>query len=182
MSSAERKFVLFNIDSILSPPKPGIVHFSFIRLNEKNIQPDTTGKRFSLRVKYNQYSSIHFKFSDYSLITQTGIKYEYTLYNGGDTVWNKIEGNPELTFTRITPGDYKLLIRATNGFGDYSPEVTAFNISIIPPFTQTVWFIILIVGIIAAILFGIYRYRLQQVKRLQAIRNNIASDLHDDIG
>jgi hypothetical protein len=44
------------------------------------------------------------------------------------------------------------------------------------------WFIVLIVVIVALILYGIYLYRLQQIKRLQIIRNNIASDLHDDIG
>jgi len=182
MSSAQRGFIIFNIDSILAPPTPGIVHFSFIKLNEKELQRDSPGKSGSLRLKYNQYSSIHFKFSDYSLINQDGIKYEYTLYGGGDTVWNRIEGNPELTLTKITPGNYKLLIRAANGFGDFSPEVTSFNISIIPPFTQTIWFIVLIIVIVAAVLYGIYLYRVQQIKRLQVIRNNIASDLHDDIG
>jgi len=182
MSSTQRGFIIFSIDSVLAPPKPGIVHFSFIKLNEKELQQDSPGKSGSLQLKYNQYSSIHFKFSDYSLIDQDKIRYEYTLYSGGDTVWNNIEGKPELTFTKITPGNYKLLVRAANGFGDYSPSVTVFNLSIIPPFTQTAWFIVLIVGIVAAILFGIYLYRLQQIKRLQMIRNNIASDLHDDIG
>jgi two-component sensor histidine kinase len=182
MSSAQRGFIVFNIDSIIPPALPGIVHVSQIKLNENELQRDSLAGSGSLRLKYNQYSSIHFKFSDYSLINQAGIKYEYTLYNGGDTIWNKIEGNPELTFTKITPGNYKLLLRATNGFGDYSPEITAFNISISPPFTKTIWFILLIAVFIAAILYGIYRYRLQQIKRLQIIRNNIATDLHDDIG
>ena len=105
-----------------------------------------------------------------------------THYIMGDTVWNNIEGDPELTFTKITPGNYKLLIRATNSFGDYSSMVTAFSISIIPPFTQTVWFIFLIVAVIAALLYGLYLYRLQQINKLQIVRNNIASDQHDDIG
>ena len=35
---------------------------------------------------------------------------------------------------------------------------------------------------IAAILYGLYRYRLKQISKLQIVRNNIASDLHDDIG
>ena len=182
MSSENREFIVFNIDSILPPAVPGIVSFSFIKLNEKDLLLDSVLKQGSLQLKYNSYDLIHFKFFEYSLIGHDKIKYEYTLYNGGDTVWNKIEGDPELTFTKITPGNYKLLIRATNGFGDYSSAVTAFGISIIPPFTQTPWFIVMIVVIIAAVLYGIYRYRLQQVKRLQTIRNNIASDLHDDIG
>ena len=182
MSSTSRKFVVFNLDSILAPAAPGIVRFSFIKLNEKVLLRDSLLKLGSLRLKYNGYSSIHLKFSDYSLADQDKIKYEYTLYNGGDTVWNSIEGEPELTFTKITPGNYSLLVRANNGFGDYSSEITAFNISIVPPFTKTVWFIFLLVLIVAAILYGIYRYRLQQIRRLQMIRNNIASDLHDDIG
>ena len=182
MSSEAKEFVVFDLDSILPVPSPGIIRFSFIKLNEKDLRLDSVLKCGSLQLKYNSYDLIHFKFSDYSLIEHDKIKYEYTLYNGGDTVWNKIEGDPELTFTKITPGNYKLLIRATNGFGDYSSEVTSFGISIIPPFTQTPWFIAIIVLIVATILYGIYRYRLQQVKRLQTIRNNIASDLHDDIG
>ena len=182
MSSAAREFVVFNPDSIPPPAAPGNVRFSFIKLNEKELLLDSLLKLGSLKLKYNSYSLIRLRFSDYSQIGQDKIKYEYILYNGGDTVWNKIEGDPELTFTKITPGDYKLLLRAENGFGDYSAQITTFNIAIIPPFTQTAWFIILIVAIMAAVLYGIYRYRLQQVKKLQTIRNNIASDLHDDIG
>src|SRR5688572_1572854 len=182
MSSAAREFVVFNLDSILPPAAPGIVRFSFIKLNEKVLLQDSLLKLGSLRLQYNGYSSIHLKFSDYSLADQDKIKYEYTLYNGGDTVWNSIEGQPELTFTKITPGNYSLLVRAHNGFRDYSSEITAFNISIVPPVTQTLWFIFSLVLIVGAVLYGIYRYRLQQIRRLQTIRNNIASDLHDDIG
>jgi two-component sensor histidine kinase len=182
MSSDQKGFVVFNLDSILYPAAPDIVRFSFIKLDERDMPLDSLLKSGSLRLKYNGYSSIHFKFSDYSLINQRKIHCEYTLYNGGDTAWNKVEGEPEITITKISPGNYKLLLRASNGFGVYSPEITAFGISINPPFTKTIWFILLMATLIAAILYGIYRYRLQQIKRLQVIRNNIASDLHDDIG
>ena len=182
MSSAQKRFVIVNLDSILSPQPPGNVRFSFIKLNEKYLPLDSLFKVGSLRLKYNGYNSIHFKFSDYSLTDQDKIIYEYTLYNGGDTLWSKIEGVPELTFTKISSGNYKLLIRGGNELGEYSSQITVFNLSIIPPFTQTVWFIVLIVLIVSAILYGIYRYRLQQINKLQTVRNNIASDLHDDIG
>jgi hypothetical protein len=94
MSSAQKRFVIVNLDSILSSAVPGNVSFSFIKLNDKYLSVDSLLKIGSLRLKYNAYSNIYFKFSDYSLTNQDKIKYEYTLYNGGDTVWNKVEGTP----------------------------------------------------------------------------------------
>src|SRR5688572_3782717 len=182
MSKEQKGFTVFHLDSVAAAEKPGGIRFSLIKLDESELQMDSLVKRGTLSLKYNDYNRIHFRFSDYTLLDQDKISYEYTLYNGGDTVWNKIEGEPELSFSRISPGNYQLLIRASNGFADYSKKVTTFRISIMPRFTQTIWFIILIILVIAALLYGIYRYRLQQVKRLQNIRNNIASDLHDDIG
>jgi len=182
MSKEQKGFTVFHLDSVAAAEKPGVIRFSLMKLDESELQMDSLVKRGALSLKYNDYNRIHFRFSDYTLLDQDKITYEYTLYNGGDTVWNKIEGEPELNFSKISPGNYQLLIRAGNGFGDYSKEVTTFRISIIPPFTQTIWFIILIILVIAAILYGIYRYRLLQIKKLQIIRNNIASDLHDDIG
>jgi len=50
------------------------------------------------------------------------------------------------------------------------------------PFWQQIWFILLIILIVAAGVYGLYRYRVQQLIRLQKVRNNIARDLHDEIG
>ena len=182
MSKDQKGFTVFNLDSVAAAEKPGVIRFSLIKLDESELQIDSLVKRGTLSLKYNGYNRIHFRFSDYTLLAQDKIIYEYTLYNGGDTVWNRIEGEPELNFSKISPGNYQLLIRAGNGFGDYSKEVTTFRMSIIPPFTQTAWFMVIVVVLIASILYGLYRYRLRQIKKLQIVRNNIASDLHDDIG
>jgi len=55
-------------------------------------------------------------------------------------------------------------------------------LDVIPPFWQTIWFKIIVLAAIGIIFFGLYKYRLEQMKKVQIIRNNIASDLHDDIG
>ncbi len=182
MSNTPGGFVLFNPDSIHAAAKPGPVAFSGIMVDNNNLRLDSLYQRGWLRLKYNGYRSLHFKLSELSLINQEKIHYEYTMYSGGDTLWNRIEGSPELTFSKISPGKYTLLTRAANGFGDYSPVVSALPVVIIPPFTQTIWFFALVVVAFVLILYGIYRYRLWQMARMQAIRNNIASDLHDDIG
>ena len=182
LSNTQGGFIIFNPDSIPAEAKPGSVGFSGIMIDNHELRLDSLLQRGWLRLKYNHYRSLHFKLSDLSLINQEKIQYEYTLYSSGDTLWNRIEGSPELTFSKISPGKYTLLTRASNGFGDYSPVVSALPIMIIPPFTQTILFFGLVVMAIILILYVIYRYRLQQLRKLQVIRNNIASDLHDDIG
>ena len=104
------------------------------------------------------------------------------IYKGGDTVWTKINGKPELTISDLSAGKYNLLLRASNIYGDYSDQVSSFDITILPPYWQTWWFRVMVVGFFVLIFYGLYRYRIQQLKRLLVLRNNIASDLHDDIG
>ena len=182
MSSAQKKFIVFNLDSLPAPEKPGIVHLSVIKMNNRNLLLDSLMKLGTLSLKFNGYQSIFMRFSENSIHDQNRITYEYALYNGGDTAWNRVEGEPELTLSRMSSGKYQLLLRAANDYGDFSEKVTSFPIVIIPPFWQTWWFRALALLLFGLIFFGLYRYRLQQMARLQKIRNNIAIDLHDDIG
>jgi signal transduction histidine kinase len=82
----------------------------------------------------------------------------------------------------LNPGKYIFRVRATNNDGVWSPQEASLVIIITPPFWQTWWFRTIIALAAIALVYGIYRYRLQQVLRFQNIRNRIASDLHDDIG
>ncbi|HEX7846615.1 MAG TPA: two-component regulator propeller domain-containing protein [Chitinophagaceae bacterium] len=85
-------------------------------------------------------------------------------------------------YTNLSPGKYVFKVKASNNDGIWNPQETSLTIIISPPFWQTWWFKIIVALAIAAVVYGIYRYRLQQILRLQNIRNRIASDLHDDIG
>ncbi len=182
MSVANKGFVVLNVDSPILRTKPGFVNYAFIKVDNKNLLLDSLMKTNGLTLKYNKYNNIQIAFSDYSVFATERTSYEYALFKGSDTNWNKINGNPELTFSDLSPGKYQLLIRSSNIYGDYSEKINAFKITILPPWWQTWWFRALGILIIGLMFFGVYRYRLQQLKRLQTIRNNIASDLHDDIG
>ena len=181
-SGANQGFLSFKLDSAISPNKPGPVKYSFIRLDGKNLLVDSLLKNGGLILKYDRYNNIQMAFSDYSVFDANKTSYQYALYKSGDTVWNKIIGKPELTFTDLSPGNYQLLLRASNVYGDYSEKISALKIAILPPFWQTWWFRLLVLAAVGLVFYGLYRYRVQELKRLQIIRNNIARDLHDDIG
>ena len=74
------------------------------------------------------------------------------------------------------------MVRVGDGYGVYSETIATMPIIIKPPFWQTPWARLLLVVSIGAFFYAIYRYRMTQLSKLQKIRNNIASDLHDDIG
>lgn len=86
------------------------------------------------------------------------------------------------SYTNLNPGKYVFRVRATNNDGLWSPQEASLIIIITPPFWQTWWFRTLVVLAVAVLVYGVYRYRLSHILRLQNIRNRIAADLHDDIG
>ena len=182
MSHDNHGFLTFNLTSAIARRKPGNVKYSFIKVDDKNLPFDSLKNKNGLILKYNGYNNIQFAFSDYSVSAPDQVIYEYAMYKGEDTAWNKINGKPVLSVTDLSAGKYKLLLRASNVFGDYSDKVDEFNIVILPPYWQTWWFRGLVLAAIGLGFYGLYRFRLHQLRRLQTIRNNIASDLHDDIG
>ncbi|HET7899533.1 MAG TPA: ATP-binding protein, partial [Flavisolibacter sp.] len=57
-----------------------------------------------------------------------------------------------------------------------------FPFTINKPWWQTVWFYVLVNMLIITILYLLIRNRAKQELRIERIRRNISSDLHDDIG
>ena len=182
MSYDDHGFLVFNLDSAIIRRKPGNAFYSYIKVDGRNKPVDSLIDHRGLTLRYNGYSNIQFAVSNYSISAPDQVVYEYAIYKGGDTVWTKINGKPELTISDLSAGKYNLLLRASNIYGDYSDQVSSFDITILPPYWQTWWFRVMVVGFFVLIFYGLYRYRIQQLKRLLVLRNNIASDLHDDIG
>lgn len=95
--------------------------------------------------------------------------------------WAETKQN-HITYTNLDGGDYTLLVRARNGDGIWSQETVHVRLRVIPPFTKTIWFRLILLGLIGGLIAGIAWYRQQQRLQLEAIRRRIARDLHDDMG
>ncbi len=102
------------------------------------------------------------------------------LLEGYDSAW-RYTGDRVISLMNMEGGTHRLHVKASNNDGVWSEE-TIYTIKVIPPFQQTVWFKLMLVVLAAIIFFIIYAYRKQQQKRLEKIRNRIATDLHDDMG
>lgn len=180
--------VAFNPDSLLDNAyKPPVVLTEFL-LNNKPVYPAdgsllknsiTIEKEIKLNYRQNV---IGFTFAALSYDHPEQNKYAYKL-DGFDKDWNYTSASQRtVTYTNLRPAKYIFWLKATNNDGIWNETPTKLILLINPPFWQTWWFYSLCSIFAAAVLYAIYRYRLRQVLRLQMIRNNIASDLHDDIG
>lgn len=89
---------------------------------------------------------------------------------------------PFASYTNVPDGNYLFKVRVTNDEGEWSEPLLNIPIHIKPPFWRTWWFIALCIGFVISAVYLFYRYRIQQIKKLFAIRTRISQDLHDDIG
>ena len=95
--------------------------------------------------------------------------------------WINLNVQNFVSLIGLSPGKYHLQIKAANEDGVWS-EPKELILIFLPKWYQTWWFYLAIALAIAAILYALYRYRINQIKKQHLIRKNIATDLHDDLG
>lgn len=108
-------------------------------------------------------------------------RYAYML-EGLDANWINAGSRRYASYTNLDPGTYTLRVKGSNNDGIWNERGVAMAIVITPPYWKTWWFRSLLVATVAALLFLMYRYRVQKLLEIERIRASIATDLHDDIG
>ena len=85
-------------------------------------------------------------------------------------------------YNYVSPGNYRFRVLSRNGDSTWSEAGAWADIVLLPHLWQTWWFRALAgVGILAGA-FGLHRFRLAQLRQLEALRLRIAADLHDEVG
>ncbi|HJQ22561.1 MAG TPA: two-component regulator propeller domain-containing protein [Blastocatellia bacterium] len=134
------------------------------------------------------------------------LRYQFQLEGAGND-WSAPSEPRTITLVNLSPGSYRLLVRAVNSEGLTSAEPASVRFRILPPIWLRWWFIGASALLVAALLYAFYRYRTARLRDLNAalaeaqraeealgkarqdrlvelerVRARIATDLHDDIG
>ena len=106
------------------------------------------------------------KFSTLSNILPQKVKYDYMLEGFNDTWLSTNE--PSVTYTNLSPGSYRLMVKASNCDGVESAEPSVLIINILPPWYRTVWaYIFYVLAIIGIVVFCIWRLREREREKYQ---------------
>jgi len=98
------------------------------------------------------------------------------------TQWIPLGTERTINLLGLSPGDYTLLVQAVNANGLVDQRDLSLNIIWLPKWYQALWFKALVLVVLVLLFYVFYRYRISQIRQQQLIRQNISSDLHDDIG
>ncbi len=121
-----------------------------------------------------QYLGLTFAIGD-------NLRYQIRL-DGVDQDWVDRGDVRTLNYANLGPGRYRLLIRAINAEGTPSSSPAVVNFSIAPPFWLSWWFVLLLLLVTFFIGYLIHWTRFRQQLRLERLRTQISSDLHDEVG
>ena len=125
----------------------------------------------------------NFSFQMASLDYRAPQKNQYMYFlEGFDEDWISSGTRRYVAYTNVPPGEYTLHLKGSNSDGLWNPEGITIRLKILPPFWQTLWFVLLSVLFIGGTIATFVVYRIRQLLEIERLRARIAADLHDDIG
>ncbi|MGB8190439.1 MAG: two-component regulator propeller domain-containing protein [Chitinophagaceae bacterium] len=170
-------FISFDPDSIREVNTQPKVYLTDFKVFNTSFNHLLEGKKIELRHNQNFFS---FEFAAPSF-QGSDVQYSWKL-EGVDPDWVAAGTQNNANYTNLSGGDYTFKVRATSKPGMWSNDIAAISVRIIPPFWKRPWFFIVCVLMIMAAVYAVYRYRINELLKRQAIRNKIAQDLHDNVG
>lgn len=133
-----------------------------------------------IRLKYEQnVISFEFASTDFPAFDINRFKYQLA---GFDKDWITSGTTRNATYTNLDPGTYTFRVTGSNNDGTWNEGGASVQLVILPPWYGTWLFRIAIILAVVSAGYAFYRYRLAQAFKLQAIRERIAKDLHDEVG
>ncbi len=165
-------FSLFTDQSLnadLNPPK--------VVINNLDVYNGTTQKRNFIYGKDQinlgadeNYFTLGFQGLDF--LQSEKMHYEYKLENFND-YWIDAGNSTTAVFTNLPGGDYTFKVKAINADGQFS-KIEQLRIQVATPWYKTKWFFGLAGLGLLLLTFGIYRYRIRQIRKQENFKQQLA--------
>jgi signal transduction histidine kinase/ligand-binding sensor domain-containing protein len=183
------KVVYFNPDELTDNSFVPPVYITGFSLFNKEVTPSDSSKFLKTAIDYTKEITLSYKenvisftFAALNFIHPENNRYAYMLENF-DKDWIYTDASKRFAnYTNLDPGEYIFKVKGSNNDVVWNETPATIKLIITPPYWETWWFRFAIVFVIVTAVYALYRFRLQQILKLQSIRNKIAHDLHDNIG
>lgn len=177
--AGNQNLVSFDPDEYRLTGSPPNVTLTGFKLFNEYLPVDSLMRLPRVILNYKQ-NTLNLEFAALKFTQLNKLTYHYRL-EGADQEWRQADGLLQVNFTLLPPGNYIFQVRARNEAGNYS-AITSLPFTITPPFWRRWWFYAFVTVLAAALLYYLYRLRINQLLHVEKIRDRLARDLHDDMG
>ena len=143
--------------------------------------PDTSASYKRRLVLPHDQNFLSFRFAalDFNITEKNAYLYKM---DGIDENWVRNLDGRIANYPNLSPGTYTFRVRGTNNDGIWSVDDAVMHIHITRPYWTQWWFISLLSALVLGFGYWMYDARAKQRKREADMRQQIADDLHDDLG
>ncbi|WNG51517.1 response regulator [Archangium minus] len=107
---------------------------------------------------------VEFRFTALSLGDSTRLSLRYRLL-GHDADWVDAEDRRTVSYTNLSPGEYRFVVTAANRDGEWTEPGAVVELSVVPRFRETLAFYALCVLGVGALALGGYALQMSRLKR-----------------
>ncbi|MBN2174367.1 MAG: histidine kinase [Bacteroidales bacterium] len=135
-----------------------------IKRNDRYYLPKKISYINKLTLTYRErVFSFSFASLDYTQPKKNNFAY---IMQGFEDQWNHVGNRNMATYTNLSPGKYMFRVRGTNSSGIWSKNEASLEITILPPFWKTIWFIVaVVIFIILTTILVVRRIIINQKKK-----------------
>ncbi len=118
--------------------------------------------------------SINYNTIGYTFPQRT--QYQYRML-GIDDTWSLPSNRTFASFSNLEPKEYTFEVKASNYDGVWSNNVKRLKINVLPKFSETIWFKLLIGLLLAGILYLINRYTVEQARQKEEVKSRYLKEI-----
>ncbi|NII29241.1 hypothetical protein HB364_29445 [Pseudoflavitalea sp. X16] len=177
--TSAHNFVVIDPEKMVRHQPPPDAVITDIRIANRSLPADSVSRLFAIHLQHDK-SSISIEFGSFNFLRHEKMDYYYQLA-GVDKDWIHADDRRQAIYNHLSPGNYVFKVKSINADGVASTDITSLRIRVEPPFWRTGWFYGSLALLAIGILYWIDRERMRRIRELQAMRTQIAINLHSDI-
>ena len=108
--------------------------------------------------------NLEITYTGISFINSGQVKFKYKL-EGQDRDWIDVGTRRTAYYSHLPPGEYTFRVIAGNRDGVWNTQGAVLEISVLPPFYKTAWFLSLSVAVLACVAWAAYQGRVHQLRQ-----------------
>lgn len=171
-------YIRIHPDSIKARHEPPKVLVTDFKVFDTSFSHLLSSKQITLKYDQNFFS---IEFAAPYFTGGAAVQYAYQL-EGFEKDWIIAGTRNTVSYTNVDGGVYRFKVKATAEPGVWGNDYALVVIEVIPPIWKRLEFYVVSFAVVLLIIYALYRYRINELLKRQAIRNKIAQDLHDSVG